>query len=152
MKALTNVSEINVSYHPVKDWDKQPHIITSLDAYVILKDYFPTDTIHLQERFVVLYLNQNNRIIAAYRMSTGGIKGTVADIRLILGTALKLAATGIVIAHNHPSGSLTPSRHDIELTRKVYDSSKLMDIRLVDHLIITPLKREYYSFADEGEI
>ena len=81
----------------------------------------------------------------------GGITGTVADIRLILAVALKSAATGIVLAHNHPSGNVKPSAADLELTKKIKDAAAVMDIRLLDHIIISPWG-EYFSFADEGMI
>ena len=150
MKALNNISELQVSYTPVKDWHKQPRIGSSKEAYSIVKKYFPAETIHLQESFVILYLNQENRIIAVYSISKGGITGTVADVRLILGTALKLVAVGLIIAHNHPSGNINPSNSDNELTQKIKEASKLMDIKLLDHFIITPIEGKYFSFADEG--
>ena len=81
-------------------------------------------------------------------MSVGGITGTVVDIRLLLSVALKTAATGIRLAHNHPSGNLKPSEVDKELTNKIKKASEYMDIKLLDHLIIT--KNEYFSFAEDG--
>lgn len=152
MTPLTQVAEISVNYYPVSNWKNQPQIFKSSDAYLILKEFFPKETIHLQESFIILYVNQNNRVMAVYKMSQGGITGTVADIRLILATALKIAATGIIMAHNHPSGNTKPSRSDTQLTHKVYRGAKLMDIVLQDHLIITPEEGIYYSFADEGDL
>lgn len=90
--------------------------------------------------------------MAAYRISQGGMTGTVADIRLILATALKIASTGIIISHNHPSGNKLPSKSDIQITHKLYKAAKLMDIQLLDHLILKPEEGSYYSFADEGEL
>lgn len=149
MKALSsNVAEIKVSYIPTGRPGTQ--ITCSNDAYQELKNWFSDDTIALQEQFVVLYLNRANRVLAAYEVSRGGMTGTVADPRLILSTALKVTAVGILVAHNHPSGSLKPSQADIQLTDKIKDAGKLLDIQLVDHLILTP--EEYYSFADEGKI
>jgi DNA repair protein RadC len=149
MKALSsNVAEIKVSYIPTGRPGIQ--INCSNDAYHELKNWFQDDTITLQEQFVVLYLNRANRVLAAYEVSRGGMTGTVADPRLILSTALKVTAVGMVVAHNHPSGSLKPSQADIQLTDKIKDAGKLLDIQLVDHLILTP--DEYYSFADEGKI
>lgn len=152
MTPLTNVAEININYAPALGWNNQPHIVTSLDAYVIIKNYFPEETIHLQESFVVLYLNQANRVIGVYKMSKGGITGTVADNRLILATALKIVSTSFIIAHNHPSGNNKPSAQDIQLTSKVKEAARLLDIQLIDHLIVTPLDGEYYSFADDGNL
>jgi DNA repair protein RadC len=96
-----------------------------------------------------MYLNQANHILGLYHASTGGITGTIADIRIILSVALKILATSFVVAHNHPSGSLTPSRVDEELTKKLKESAKTMDIKLLDHLIISP-QGTYYSFGDNS--
>ena len=149
MKALSsNVAEIKISYIPTGRPGTQ--ITCSNDAYLELKNWFSADTLALQEQFVVLYLNRANRVLAAYEVSRGGLTGTVADPRLILSTALKLASSGILVAHNHPSGSLKPSQADLQLTEKIKDGGKLLDIQLVDHLILT--SDEYYSFADEGKI
>jgi hypothetical protein len=96
----------------------------------------------------VLYLSQANRVIGYYKHSKGSINATVADTRIILGTALKCACVAMIVAHNHPSGNLKPSRADEDLTRRLKESAALMDIKLLDHLIIT--KDGYLSFADEG--
>lgn len=97
-----------------------------------------------------MYLNRANRIIGIYRHSLGGITGTIADPRLILGTALKVAATAIILAHNHPSGNLRPSRADELLTAKIKEACKYMDIQLSDHIIVSASTGEYFSFADES--
>jgi DNA repair protein RadC len=147
MKELTQVAEISVSYFPVKS--SQPIIMNSLDAFVELFPFYPFSTIGLQEHFLVIYLNQGNKILGIYSLSKGGITGTVADIRIILATALKTAACGIILSHNHPSGNLKPSLSDIEITRKISEAGKLMDIKVRDHIIVSP-ERKYLSFADEG--
>ena len=144
------VSEIQVSYHP--EIASQPIIITALAAHAELVKFFPTNTIALQERFVALYLNRANRVLGVYELSNGGMTGTVADIRLVFAVALKIAATSIILAHNHPSGNLKPSVADFELTARFKEGGKILDIKVIDHLIISPIEREYYSFADEGEM
>lgn len=150
MEPITPVAEIKVSYKPARGWDKQPVILSTDDAYKILRPFFPEDTIGLQEQFVVLYLSRENRIKAVYRHSTGGMTGSLADLRLILGTALKLAATSLIVAHNHPSGNVRPSQNDRDLTEKLNRASGLLDLTLLDHLILTPKRGVYLSFADEG--
>lgn len=145
-KMFNNVAEIEVVYKPAIS-DK-PIISSSLDAYNVLVNFFPGETLSLQERFVAMYLNRSNRVIGVYHMSTGGITGTVVDVRLLLSVALKTAATGIILAHNHPSGNLKPSEADKEITNKIKAACKLMDIELLDHLIISPVGS--YSFADES--
>ena len=143
------VTEITVSYKPVTQKCEPLLIQSSLDAYNIFKEIFPESTIYLQEQFVVLYLNRANQVIGSYTLSIGGLTGTVADLRLVLSVALKVAATGMIIAHNHPSGNIKPSKNDELLTSKLNDASTLMDIRLWDHVILSGTGC-YFSFADEG--
>jgi DNA repair protein RadC len=144
------VAEIEVSYRPAIS--NKPIISSSLDAYGVIKEFIPSSTISLQEHFVVMYLNRSNRVIGVYNLSMGGITGTIADPRLILGIALKVAATGIILAHNHPSGNLKPSSADEQLTNKIKTAASFMDILVSDHLIISGSVGEYFSFADEGMI
>ena len=144
------VAEISVSYRPAIA--NKPFIVSSLDAYVLFKPFFPESTIHLQEQFMVMYLNRANRVLGIYPMSIGGINGTVVDIRLILSIALTTAATSIILAHNHPSGNMKSSKADVELTTRIKEGAKIMDIKLFDHLIISPVDGVYSSFADEGLI
>jgi DNA repair protein RadC len=96
----------------------------------------------------VLYLNRANRVIGSYQLSKGGITGTIVDVRLILSVALKTLATGLILARNHPSGNLKPSKADIQLTKKVKQAAKLMDIEELDHMILS--SNEYFSFTDDG--
>ena len=147
--ALSYVSEITVKYKPKKKILVQDRITCVEDAYKTLIRFFPEDIIQMQEMFVVLYLNRSNGIIGAYKHSIGGITGTVADIRLILGVALKSLATSIIMAHNHPSGSLRPSRADEMLTSRIVEAAKYMDILVQDHLILGQ-DCNYFSFANEG--
>ena len=81
--------------------------------------FFPPETISLQERFVAMYLNRSNRVIGVYPLSVGGITGTVVDIRLLLSVALKIAATGMIMCHNHPSGNMQPSAADKTLPKRL---------------------------------
>lgn len=148
MKPLTNnVAEIQVSYQPTARL--KTIIKTSRDAFEELKNWFASERISLQEQFIVAYLNRANHLIGVYELSRGGITGTVADPRLILSVALKVAASQIILCHNHPSGTLKPSKQDEELTRKIKQGALLMDIQLLDHLIVSP-DQQYFSFADEG--
>jgi DNA repair protein RadC len=149
-QSIPQIAEINVSYKPNQPIFKR--ISTSRDAFDVFKIFFSEDTIALQEQFMVMFLNHANDVIGIYPASKGGISGTVVDVRIILGIALKSAAVGIVLAHNHPSGNLKPSNADVALTAKLKASASLMDINVLDHLIITGDKDCYYSFADEGEM
>jgi DNA repair protein RadC len=148
MKELTqSAAEIQVSYIPKKILGNK--ISCSEDAYQLLKDFYPQETISLQERFVVAYLNRAHNVIGVYEASVGGLTGTIADPRLIVSVALKIAATSIILSHNHPSGNLNPSNTDQELTNKIREACKYLDIIVLDHIIITP--KTFYSFADSSK-
>jgi DNA repair protein RadC len=146
---LEGVSEIEISYKPAIG--SKPEVTSSSDAYLILKIHYPENQIALKEYFVVMYLNQANRVIGVQKLSIGGLTSAVADVRLLFGTALKISATGIVISHNHPSGNTKPSLQDRNLTKQVKEAGKLLDIKLLDHLIITP-DDHYISMADNGDL
>ena len=100
------------------------------------------------EVFMVIFLNKSNKIMNYKIISSGGLTGTVADPRMILKAALEVGATSVVLCHNHPSGNLKPSVADEMLTRKIKDGAALIDIRLMDHIIVS--NEGYYSFADDG--
>lgn len=117
----------------------------SQSAYKVLEPHLADLT---QEEFWILHLNQKNKIIHKHKLSTGGITGTVVDIRLILKAAVLSGATGIVVSHNHPSGNSEPSNADRTVTTKLQNALKAMDIRLLDHIIIA--QHNYTSFKDEG--
>ena len=100
------------------------------------------------EEFWIIYLNNSNKVIQTIQLSKGGITGTLVDIRLALKVALEVVATSIILAHNHPSGTLNPSEADKQLTQKLKTASESLDIKILDHLIIT--EKAYFSFADQG--
>jgi len=100
------------------------------------------------EEFWIVYLNNSNKVIQKNQLSKGGITGTLVDVRLALKTALEVGATGIILTHNHPSGTLKPSEADKQLTAKLSTAAKSLDIKVLDHLIIT--EKAYFSFADEN--
>lgn len=104
----------------------------------------------LREYVFVIMLNQANRVIGYFKLSEGGVTGTVADVRLAFATALKSVSTGIILAHNHPSHTKKPSLSDDKLTKKFKDAGILLDIKLLDHIILCG--KEYYSYADEGRL
>lgn len=100
------------------------------------------------EEFHVVFLSNSNRIINRKAISSGGITGTVADVRMIMKEAIDQRATAIILCHNHPSGTTKPSQADIQLTKKVKEAGQILDVKVLDHIIVT--LKEYYSFADEG--
>lgn len=97
-----------------------------------------------------MYLNQGNKIIKTEQISRGGITQTSVDLRIIFKHGIELMATAMILAHNHPSGNLTPSEADKNLTKKIIEASKVIDIQILDHIIVT--QKDYFSFADEGLI
>ena len=101
-----------------------------------------------REEFWAIYLNQSNRIIRKERLSAGGLTGTYVDVRLIMKGALLYNATGMIIAHNHPSGNEKPSQEDNRITEQVKKAAELLNIRLLDHVIIT--SNTYYSYVENG--
>ena len=111
-------------------------------------DVETADKIELLEEFKVLFLNRANRVLQIFPVSQGGMTGTVADPRLILAGAIKIASCAMILVHNHPSGNLKPARADEDLTFKIREAAKYFDLKVLDHLIIT--SEGYYSFADEG--
>jgi DNA repair protein RadC len=148
MEKQNTVAEITISYYPAI---KERQIIKrSGDAHKILLEFFPEDKMHLQESFMVMYLNNGNQVLGVCPVSIGGITGTVADVRLILSVALKAVACSIILAHNHPSGNLKPSQNDIDLTNRIKEAGRYMDIKILDHIILSPVDDTFFSFADEG--
>lgn len=114
-------------------------------------EYMKTELLDLPfEQFWIVLLRQNLTVIKKTKISEGGISGTVVDLRLIFREALEQLATQLILVHNHPSGSTKPSQQDEILTKKITEAGKIMDIRVVDHLIFT--NHEFYSFANEGLI
>ncbi|MES2850753.1 MAG: DNA repair protein RadC [Bacteroidota bacterium] len=107
----------------------------------MIKDY-------TYEVFAVIFLNKSNKVNHFEIISRGGISGTIADPRIILKKALNTEATSIILCHNHPSGSLKPSRADEELTAKIKEAARYLDIAVIDHIIVS--EQGYYSFSDEG--
>lgn len=130
---------------PLTQGSIAPRLTCSQKCYEVLYPYF-ADLTH--EEFYAVYVNRNNSIIAVRQISKGGLSGTVADGKVIFQQALEARATGIVLAHNHPSGAAFPSQSDKHLTKSLQQFGSMIDIQILDHLIITDNK--YFSFADEG--
>jgi len=142
------VAEVELIYKSKVKASERPKITTSKDAYKILIKLWDENKIEFVEQFKVLFLNKANKVLGVYEVSTGGISGTVADPRVIFVAALKANCCAIIISHNHPSGNLKPSRQDEELTEKIKNGGQFLEIKLLDHLIVT--NEGYFSFADEG--
>jgi DNA repair protein RadC len=142
------VSEIELSYKPLIKPSERPRIYTSSDAYNLFIKTWDSTKIELAEQFKVMLLNHAARVLGICTLSTGGVTGTVVDLRHLFSVALKANATQIILAHNHPSGNLKPSNHDYEVSRKITAAGELLDIGIDDHLIVS--LEGFYSFAAEG--
>jgi DNA repair protein RadC len=129
------VSEIQLSYSLRIKPSQLPKITHSRDAYQILKNSWDSNKIEFVEQFKVMLLNRANKVLGICEVSSGGIANTVADPKIIFGVALKGMASGIIVSHNHPSGNLKPT--DIDLTRKLKEAGKFLELQLLDHVIIT---------------
>jgi DNA repair protein RadC len=136
MEKENELRELEVIYTSSHEQALKDKITTSEEAYNLLVKSYNKNTICCQEQFNVLLLNNANQPLGVYKASKGGITGTIADIRLILGMALKTLATGLILSHNHPSGNLKPSEADLRLTKKFKEACFLLDISLIDHIII----------------
>ncbi|HRN79976.1 MAG TPA: JAB domain-containing protein [Ferruginibacter sp.] len=146
--------KISVSYSENFTPKELYKISSSKDAAVLLAGCFTQSTFYFQEEFFILCLNRSNAVLGYFLVSRGGLTGTVADPRVILTVALEVAGTtGIILAHNHPSGNAKPSSADLEITKKIKLAASHLDIILLDHVILCDNSAAtYYSFADEGII
>jgi DNA repair protein RadC len=130
---------------PLIDSSTTPRLTCSRLCYEFLYPYF-ADLTH--EEFYAVYVNRNNKVISVRQISKGGLTSTVADGKVIFQKGLEEKATGIVLAHNHPSGAADPSPADMHLTKSLQKFGTMIDLQILDHLIITD--NNYFSFADEG--
>ena len=129
---------------------KKVKIESPNDSAKFFKEIWDEDTLEYSESVMVIYLNRSNNTIGWFKVSSGGIDSCIIDVRIVLGLALKVGATGFIIAHNHPSGNLNPSRHDEKITEKLRDASGILDITFLDHIILTECG--YYSFKESSNI
>jgi DNA repair protein RadC len=147
-KSLFEVAEIQLSYKSKVKPSLRPKITSSRDCENVLRKYWDEDKIEFVEQFKVLLLNRAQKVIGLYEASSGTTTYTVADPRLIFVAAIKANACAVILSHNHPSGNLNPSQADIDLTKKMREAGKFLEVAVLDHIIIS--SESYYSFADEG--
>jgi DNA repair protein RadC len=145
-KAITIAAALELGRRRKHETSEQRKRITNTnDAYEIMQAHF-ADLDH--EQFWMVLLNRANMVIKKQLVSIGGVNATVADIKLMMKSAVENLASSIIVYHNHPSGSLTPSEQDKKLTAKIRQAAELMDMSLIDHIIVG--HNTYYSFANEG--
>lgn len=147
LNELSELQEITVGYSRAYSNNS---ITNSFRASEVLRQAYSSTgcNIALKEHFVILLLNTKNECMGYHLLSSGGISGTIADVRLAFSIGVKCLASGMIIAHNHPSGNIKPSQADIALTKKFVEAGKILDCTLLDHIILT--ETEYFSFGDEG--
>jgi len=141
------LAEIKVSY---KSRQKPKiKIADSREVFDVLYPLYDKNLIEYQELFFLLLLNRANNVLGWIKLSSGGTSGTVVDPKMVFTLALQTNASSIILSHNHPSGNIKPSQSDIDLTKNINNAGRLLEIKLLDHVIIAP-EGLYYSFADEG--
>lgn len=143
------INEIGITYKPTTISEKQ--IGSALDAIEILNDFYDKEEITYKESFHVLILNRANMVTGHRIVATGSDTGCIVPIKEIVALAIKTLACGIILSHNHPSGNQKPSQADIQITERINQVLKLLDIPLLDHIIITP-DGKGYSMRDNGDV
>ena len=143
---MHKIAEIKISYSSNKLSNEK--IKSSSQAHKLFLGTWNSKTMEFQEECKIILLNRANEPLGIYNLSKGGSSGTVVDSKIIFSVALKCHASGIIIAHNHPSGNKNPSGEDINITKNLIKAGKLLDVIILDHIILT--NDEYFSFADNG--
>lgn len=147
-KAISIITALEIGRRKaMQELPEKPKISRSRDIFAVMQNIIGDLNV---EEFWVLFLNQGNFVVKKELIGRGGISYVAVDVRIIMKIALEEYATGIILAHNHPSGTLNPSRVDNILTEKVKTAARTLDIELLDHLILN--QKSYFSFADEGKL
>lgn len=148
MEINDKVGEVELAYNP--KLSKRSRLQTSIDCNQFFLSKFKEGAIQHHEEFKVAFLNPGLQVLGWTTVSSGGLTNTLVDVRMVLQYALLLNATMIVCCHNHPSGNVSPSRDDDNLTKKLSNACNVLNIKLLDHLIICP--DTYFSYNDEGRL
>ena len=151
MEGILKVCDVKLTYNTKVKSSERPVIVQAADVYKLLIDYvYDKDIIQYKECLKLILLNKAGKLLGVAHISEGGINETSADIRIIMQAAILGNASSIILAHNHPSGSLKPSAQDDLVTTNLRKAAKLFNITLLDHIIVTD--SGYYSYLDEGRI
>lgn len=143
------VAEVKMTYKTKIPPSERQRVTSAENAVSILRPFFE-DTIEYSESCRVMLLNRNNQVLGIITIATGGLTACVVDVRVVFQSALLANATGIILCHNHPSGNLNPSQADNDITNKIVEAGKIIDIHVLDHIILTP--ESYFSYADNGKL
>ena len=146
-KNKNTISEYSLKY--TKSEIQKTKVNTSESASNVFRQFY-FDDINIYESFFILLLNRANNTTGFAKISQGGTDGTYVDIKIIVKYAVEALSSAVIICHNHPSGNITPSEADINVTKKVKDVLLLLNIKLIDHIILS--ENTYYSFADNGDL
>ena len=144
---MNQIAEITINYSPSIKKEERKSIKSSDDAANYFREIWSVKMEHIEEMYLMV-LNRSNEVLGYLKISMGGLHSTICDPKVIFQAALKSNASGIIIAHNHPTGNLKPSEEDIRLTRRIKEGAGLLDIGLLDHVILS--QEGYFSFADGG--
>lgn len=151
MEGILKVCDVKLTYNTKVKSSERPVIHNSEDIYRLLVDHvYNEGTILHKEYLKLILLNNSSKVLGVSNISEGGINETSADIRIIMQAAILGNASSIILAHNHPSGSLKPSTQDDLVTANLRKAAKLFNITLLDHIIVTD--SGYYSYLDEGRV
>ena len=152
-ETLPIVSEVSLRYKSKVDQSQRKKVLCSLDVANIVRSFGEMqENIGFRELFYAVMLNKSNTVLAAVKIAEGGMNSVQVDVRMIMQAALLTAASAFAIVHNHPSGSISPSREDIRMTNRLKEIGDLLDIQLIDSIIITEDPARTYSFSDEGRL
>lgn len=146
-KAITLAAAFELSNRCRDEFDTEPQITNSNDVYKLMRTRL--ERLNFEE-FWILMLSRNNKVLYEERLSKGGTASTVVDPKLVFKSAIDKLASGIILVHNHPSGNCKPSPEDDKLTQRLKEGGNILDIRVLDHVIITPDK--FYSYTDNGRL
>jgi DNA repair protein RadC len=149
MENLFKIEEVELIYKTKVKPSERIKVVSSKDVVKVFKSIYDINKIELQEMFYVMLLNNANKVLGVAHISTGSTTACVVDVKSIFSISIKANASAIVLCHNHPSGNLTPSDADKQLTKRVKEAGKLLDIAVLDSVIISS-EENYFSFADEG--
>ena len=144
---LKRPPKVRIVYSKKVKPNERPKVTKSEDAVEILRGIW-SKQIEAREEVFALLMDKNNRVLGYQLVGKGGVSGVVMDSRLILSVAIQTLSSGVILAHNHPSGNINPSSIDLKITQRIKKALKLMGINLLDHIILT--KHDFYSFADYG--
>lgn len=148
LQSLFRATEIEIRYRNKVPYKERVQIKHPHEAYQTIMHSWDENKIELVEQFKILLLDRSNHCLGFSEISTGGVTGSVADPKIIFSTLLKAKASAVILFHNHPSGNLEPSEADIELTKKIWQGGKILDISVLDHQIVSSYG--YYSFVENG--